>query len=178
MRNDNRSQYFVFVPFCLLAQAYQAQGIVKYEWKSSIKPFVQLLLEHDINIIQMPCPESSFHNQLVREPMGLSKYNNHEFNEHCERIATEVANQIKNIIDSNYTIVAILGIEQSPSCCVNYIYTNHGNENRKGLFMEKLHGKIKKYNIPIIGVNRKYINKSLKELEKIMKTYDFKGEKV
>ncbi len=33
---SNRSKKFVFVPFCLLAQAYQAQGIVKYEWKSSI----------------------------------------------------------------------------------------------------------------------------------------------
>ena len=28
---DNRSNRFVFVPFCLMAQAYQAQGIVKYE---------------------------------------------------------------------------------------------------------------------------------------------------
>ena len=33
----NRSKKFIFVPFCLMAQAYQAQGIVKYEWKSSIK---------------------------------------------------------------------------------------------------------------------------------------------
>ena len=48
---DNRSEYFVFVPFCLLAQAYQAQGIVKYEWKASIKPFMELLIENNINII-------------------------------------------------------------------------------------------------------------------------------
>lgn len=39
---DNRSRYFVFVPFCLLAQAYQAQGIVKYEWKSSINQIVMI----------------------------------------------------------------------------------------------------------------------------------------
>ena len=25
---DNRSKKFIFVPFCLMAQAYQAQGIV------------------------------------------------------------------------------------------------------------------------------------------------------
>lgn len=31
--------------------------------------------------------------------------------------------------------------------------------------MEKLYSKIKEYNIPIIGINRKYINKSLKQLE-------------
>lgn len=166
---DNRSKDFVFVPFCLLAQAYQAQGIVKYEWKSSIKPFVKLLLENDINIIQMPCAESTFNDNLIRQPMGISKYDTKDFNLHCEQIAQEVSNQIKKLLESNYNIIAILGIEQSPSCCVNYIYTNHGNERRKGIFMEKLYNKIKDYNIPIIGINRKYISKSLKSLEEIIK---------
>ena len=72
------------------------------------------------------------------------------------------------ICKSNYNVIAILGIEQSPSCCVNYIYTNHGMEKRKGLFMDKLYNKIKDLEIPIIGINRKYINKSMKELEKII----------
>lgn len=165
---DNRSKYFIFVPFCLLAQAYQAQGIVKYEWKSSIKPFVQLLIENDINIIQMPCAESSFQNNLIREPRGISKYDTADFNKHCEKLAEQVANQIESILNSNYKIIAILGIEQSPSCCVNYIYTNHGNEHRMGLFMDKLYNKIKHYNIPIIGINRKYINKSLNQLKELL----------
>lgn len=166
---DNRSSYFVFVPFCLLAQAYQAQGIVKYEWKSSIKPFVNLLIDNDINIIQMPCAESTFNNNLIREPMGITKYNTEDFNKHCDLIAKEVSIQIKQLIESNYKVLAVLGIEQSPSCCVNYIYTNHGNEKREGLFIEKLHNRIKEYNIPIVGINRKYINKSLKQLEIIIK---------
>lgn len=170
MMPDNRSKYFVFVPFCLLSQAYQAQGIVKYEWKSSIKPIVQLLLDNNINIIQMPCAESSFKDNLIRKPMGLSKYNNKDFNEHCEKLATQVANEIKNIISSDYKVIAILGIEQSPSCCVNYIYTNHGNENRMGLFIEKLYEKIKNYDIPIIGINRKYINKSFNQLKCVIES--------
>lgn len=165
---DNRSDKFVLVPFCLMAQAYQAQGIVKYEWKSSIKPFIELFLENDINIIQMPCAEAEFNNSLIRKPQGITKYDTKEFNEHCEVLANKVLEQIKMLIDSNYKIVAILGVEQSPSCCVNYIYTNKGMEKRMGLFMEKLYDKIKSYNIPIIGINRKYINKSLNELEKII----------
>ena len=36
------------------------------------------------------------------------------------------------------------------------------------IMSEKLYDKIKSYNIPIIGINRKYINKSLNELEKII----------
>lgn len=165
---DNRSDKFIFVPFCLMAQAYQAQGIVKYEWRSSIKPIMQLLIDNDINIIQMPCCEASFNNSLIRTPMGISKYDTDSFNDHCDEVASKVALEIKNIIDSGYKVIGILGIEQSPSCCVNYIYTNKGMVKRKGLFMEKLYEKIKKYDIPIIGINRKYVNKSINEIKKII----------
>ena len=165
---DNRSKRFVFIPFCLTAQAYQAQGIVKYEWKSSIRPFIDLLLDYNVNIIQMPCAESEFNNSLIRKPKGISKYDTIEFNKHCEKLANKVAKQIKDLVLSNYEVAAILGIEQSPSCCVNYIYTNKGMEKRMGLFMQKLYENIKDLNIPIIGINRKYINKSLKTLEKIL----------
>lgn len=166
---SNRSKKFIFVPFCLMAQAYQAQGIVKYEWKSSIKPIMQILLDNDINIIQMPCTEASFNNSLIREPKGLSKYNTKEFNEHCQMKADIVIKEIKNIIASGYEVIGILGIEQSPSCCVNYIYTNKGNEKRKGIFIEKVYEGIKEYNIPIIGINRKSVKKTLIELENIIK---------
>ena len=46
-----RSNRFVFLPFCVLSQAYQAQGIVKHEWSSSIRPIIELLMNNDINII-------------------------------------------------------------------------------------------------------------------------------
>lgn len=165
---SNRSKKFIFIPFCLIAQAYQAQGIVKYEWKATIKPIIQLLIDNDINIIQMPCAESSFCDSLIREPKGITKYNTTEFNEHCEKLAREVAKQIHLIVNNGYEVIAILGIEQSPSCCVNYIYTNHGMEKRRGLFMDKLSKKIEDLEIPIIGVNRKHIKKALKELEKFL----------
>ena len=72
------------------------------------------------------------------------------------------------ICKNGYDVIAILGIEQSPSCCVNYIYTNKRKIKRKGLFMEKLYKKTNDLNIPFIGINRKYINKSLKELEMLI----------
>ena len=173
---SNRSKKFVFVPFCLLAQAYQAKGIVKYEWKSSIKPFVELLIDNDVNIIQMPCAESTFSNSLVREPKGLKSYDTPEFRNHAKLLAQEVSKQIKNIISSGYEVIAILGIEQSPSCCVNYIYTNNGTENRKGLFMQELFEEVDYLNIPFIGINRKYINKSLNKLKEIIEKNDYVEE--
>ena len=152
MIEDKRSKYFVFVPFCLLAQAYQAQGIVKYEWIGTIKPFIELLLAYDINIIQMPCAESSFNRNLIREAKGIKKYDTLQFNAHCEKLADDVAKEIKQIEDSGYKVLAILG-----------------NEKRQGLFMEKLTNKLKNFSIPVIGINRKYINKSLQQLKEIVK---------
>ena len=43
-------------------------------------------------------------------------------------------------------------------------------EKRRGLFMQKLYEKIEDLNIPIIGINRKYINKSLNELKKVLES--------
>ncbi len=162
---DNRSKKFVFVPFCMMAQAFQAQGIVKYEHKASIKPIMQLLIDEDINIVQMGCAEASYKDSLIREPKGINKYNTDEFNKHCDELANRTYEEIERIINGGYEVIAILGIENSPTCCVNYIYTDKGMQNRKGLFMEKLYQRIEKYEIPIIGINRKYVNKGLKELK-------------
>ena len=125
----------------------------------------------------MPCTEASFNDSLIREPKGLSKYNTDEFNEHCQKKADQVIYEIKNIINSGYEVIAILGIEHSPSCCANYIYTNKGNEKRKGIFIEKIYDGLKEYNIPIIGINRKYIRKSLMELEVLSKGTDSASSK-
>lgn len=167
---DNRSKKFIFVPFCLMAQAYQAQGIVKYEHKATIKPIMRLLIENDINIIQMPCAESMSQEGLIRLPKGITKYDTKEFNKLCEDLALQTFNSIQRIIESKYEVIAVLGIEHSPSCCINYIYTNKGMKKRKGLFMEKLYKKLSENNIdvPFIGINRKCINKSLREIQDII----------
>lgn len=167
---DNRSKKFIFVPFCLMAQAYQAQGIVKYEHKACIKPIVELLIDNDINIIQMPCPEVLSEEGLIRKPKGLSKYDTKKFNNLCEILANDIYKNIENLIAAGYQVTAIMGIEHSPSCCVNYIYTNHGMENRKGLFIDKIYKKLNEKNIeiPFIGINRKYIKNALNEIKKII----------
>jgi predicted secreted protein len=153
-----------------MAQAFQANGIVKYEWKASITPIMKLLIENNINIIQMPCPESVFggyNTGLSRTPKGYSYYNCKEFGDICEKLASQIFNMVKGILDNKYEIIAIMGIEMSPSCALNYQYTNKGMQNMKGIFMEKLVNKISKLqkNITFIGINRKYINKSLNKLK-------------
>ncbi len=170
---DNRSQNFIFLPFCSLAQAYHAKGLVKYEWKAVIKPILDEIVKNDINIIQMPCPESLFVNveeNLVRDPKSYNEYNNAAFRDHCHGLANQTFKQINALLNNNYKIICILGIEFSPSCAVNIQYTNKGNAHLSGIFIQELKKLLNENNIHVefLGINRRGINPTIKRLQKLI----------
>jgi len=170
---DQRSKRFIFIPFCLICQAFQAQGIVRYGNRATIKPIVEEILRHDINIIQMPCPESQlgeYEQGLKRGPKGIEKYDTSEFREVCQHLATETAKMIKAILANDYEIVAILGIEYSPSCSTKLQYSRRGVFHRPGLFIEALQNQLakEKIEIPFLGINRRGMKKSLDELGRLI----------
>lgn len=172
-----RSKEFIFIPFCLMCQAFQAQGIVRHGWHGIVKPIMEELIKKDINLIQMPCPESRYgglKNGLKRGPKGINEYDQPEFNELCKKIANETIEMIKAIIGTGYKIKAILGIEYSPSCAVKYQYTNKGTIHRSGVFIEKLISMLQKENIeiPFIGINRRGVKKSINELNELFHQND------
>jgi len=168
--DDIRSKKFVFVPFCLLSQAFQAGGIVK-KWSSSVSEILNLLESKNVNIIQMPCPESYFKDfsNLRREPHGLKYYNNDEYVQHCKNLSLYVFKMIDSIISANYEVCCIIGVENSPSCTIETIYTNKGTIRRKGLFIEELYKLLveAKYDIKLIPFYRKNVEKTIDLLERI-----------
>lgn len=171
--DDNRSNKFIFLPFCSLAQAFHARGLVKYEWTSVLTPIIREIINSDINIIQMPCPESLFptlEEGLNRQPLSYSHYNNDLFRQHCHTLAKNVLKQIKTLQNEGYKIVCILGIQFSPSCAIDLQYTNKGNIKLSGIFIQELKGLLKdeKISIPFIGINRRGIKPSLDRLKKII----------
>ena len=166
---DQRSHKFVFVPFCLLAQAYQAQGIVKHKYGGAISPIVQIFLDNKVNIIQMPCFEA-FYLGLIRKPMGYTKYNTGRFKKLCDEEARRIAEQIQSLIKNNYEVIGILGMEYSPACATSFIYTNEGTVHKKGIFMERLDKLLKEENIdiPFVGINRRGIKASMLRVQKLL----------
>ncbi|MFA7170106.1 MAG: hypothetical protein WC178_04630 [Candidatus Paceibacterota bacterium] len=170
---DKRSRRFIFIPFCVICQAFQAQGIVRYEHSSVMIPIIEEILKHDLNIIQMPCPESQLggcENGLKRNPQSIEKYDTPEFREVCEKSATEVIEKIEAILANDYEVVGILGIENSPSCSIKLQYSNKGAYHRPGLFIEALKKQLKKENIeiPLLGINRRGMKITLKRLEQLL----------
>jgi uncharacterized protein YbbK (DUF523 family) len=120
----------------------------------------------------MPCPESQFggyKNGLTRSPKGIETYDTPAFREFCSKLASETVDAIKAVLSNNYEVMAILGIENSPSCSVKYQYTDKGTIHRQGIFIEILRSMLNKegIEIPFIGINRRGIRKSLSEIKEL-----------
>ncbi|MBU4205022.1 hypothetical protein KKE19_03445 [Patescibacteria group bacterium] len=170
---DQRSKRFIFVPFCLLCQAFQARGIVRFGFSSVIKPIFDELLKHDLNIIQMPCPESrlgGYEKGLQRGPRGIEDYNTPEFLAICDVAANEVLQMIKAIINNGFEVVGILGLEYSPSCSVLLQYSNKGTTHHSGHFIAALQRKLRteQIKVPFIGINRRGIKASIKKIRELI----------
>ena len=149
----------VFVPGCLMCPVFQVKyDCAKLAWRDEI---LKALVDSGVGIVQMPCPEASFGGYdegLSRKPHGVRFYEQLPgFSQHCKNLAAQTAEQIVALENHGVHVKAILGIENSPTCAVNRIFTfGVGTEHRSGLFMGALKELLddKKLNIPLIGITR------------------------
>jgi len=153
-----------------LAQAFHARGLVRSEFPATITPIIRELMDHDVNIVQMPCPEATYkdlHQNLVREPMSLARYElDQEYRSHCANVAAQVVDQMLAVLENGYSIALVLGIEFSPSCSTILHYTNKGMVKRPGIFASELMKAMRssQIDVPYIGVNRRGINSTLAKI--------------
>lgn len=165
-----RSKRFVFVPFCLLSQGVRAQGIVK-KFPSVVKPVVSLLADLDINIVQMPCPELFF-DGLHRRPCGKPRYDNPHNRAVCRKIGNDIAEFMTMLRNGGYMIEAVLGIDNSPSCGVNYVSERPFKrwQEGAGIYIEELQTLLHKkdLHIPFIGVQVYQIDETVAVLRKLL----------
>lgn len=163
-----RSKKVIFVPFCLLAQGFRAEGIVK-KFPAIVKPVVDLLEGYQINLIQMPCPELEYEG-IKRKPASKAKYDNETYRNICKKYANQMTSFIKELIGNGYEVLCILGIENSPSCAVSYLFEKGRRVRGTGVYMEELKKKLEeeKIDIQFLGVDIYGMNKTIFELRKIL----------
>lgn len=161
------------IPPCMLAPGLQAEaGRENCAWR---EPYLRLMLQYQIDMIPYICAEASFqgyHNGLSRKPHGIDFYRKLEgYEAHCRILGVKCAEEIHALHMGGYHFLAVLGIEHSPSCAVNYMYTHQGMKRMPGMFMAFLKSSMDEHEItiPFIGINKRYPEKSLNMLEKILK---------
>lgn len=159
---------FIFIPFCMICPAFQAKRSNHFA-----RPIIEELFKHNINIIQMPCPESLFggyENGLRRIPKGISKYDIPSFRKLCDKLSLEIVNMVKGILSRGDKVIAFLGIEYSPSCATKYQYTNKGTIYQQGLFIEAIKNRLdnEDIKIPFVGITKRWAKKSLERLQNFL----------
>lgn len=162
----------VLVPGCLIQPDLQAQSKCRHlAWPDLFREFFQ---ENEIEVVALPCPESTFENLYTgigRKPHGVSFYENLDgFTDHCLNCASKALDRVHMLQASDVEILAVLGIEHSPTCAVNYMYTHMGTVKRSGIFLNFLKRNFEDENmiIPFIGINRRFPRKAMAQLQQLL----------
>jgi predicted secreted protein len=165
-----RSKNAIFLGHCLLAQSVRANGLARY-FPAVVRPVVQFCLDNDINMIQMPCPETlCAAGGLGREPHGKAWYEAHGLRERSREIAAAQVAYLKQLIDGGLCVLAIVGMEFSPACAVNLLNRGRRIQRGQGIFVEELKAALEAAgrDIPFVGVNQRALKKLAQDLQSLL----------
>lgn len=133
----HRKRKIVYISHCILNQNAVIRGWERAQ--GAFNNIVRILLEENISIIQLPCPEFTFLGEN-RPPKTKKEYDIPAYRSLCSQLAIKVVSQMKEYIMNDYQILGLVGIQASPSC---------DTLGEKGIFMEELMKLIKEENIDL-----------------------------
>ena len=157
---DVRSKKVVFLAYCLLDQNARAKGLAKYY--GPVSEIVETLTTNGVGMVQMPCPELLY-SGFDRTPRPRTWYDNKQFQSICRECAEQVVELVDRYVKNDYQIVAIIGVEHSPSCAIEMSQATENGDTTQGIFIQELLGELRirrLNNIPLIGA---YIGKETTE---------------
>jgi len=148
--SDGRSKKVIFLAHCIANQNARMHNCATYP--AAVKPVVDFCLEHDIGIVQMPCPEllvmglgrdrddpeQEYLCQALRMPLARKR---------IRKLAEQVVFQMKEYRFQGFTMLGVLGSNGSPSCGVER--TAYPDPKKRfgpgeGVFIEELKALMKK----------------------------------
>lgn len=123
---DRRSRKVAFVSHCLLDQNTRYLGGACRT--CCVREVIDGLLDRDIGIVQMPCPEQIAWGGVLKRHM-LRLYGHRRASSFAgiaraysrvvfRRIARRVAAQIADYVAAGFAVEAVIGVDGSPSCGV------------------------------------------------------------
>jgi len=160
MAQDVRSRKVIVLAHCVLNQNSRATGLAYYP--AVVEEIIDFLIKHDVGIVQMTCPEVVWEG-LPRKTRTKEEYDTPRFRSLCHQITRSTARLIHEHVRSGVSVLAVLGVEGSPSC---------GVEEPAGIFIEELKTELRKRGIivPFHELNLKATATDVKWLKKIVKT--------
>jgi predicted secreted protein len=127
--SDKRSGKLVFLSHCMLNQNACVRGIASQP--AVIREIVDLALEHDIAMYQMPCPENTYVGSM-RWGLVKKMYGNPMFRRHCRRIAELICDQVQTYRDNGHDVKGIVLRDGSPTCGLHTAAVEADDEQQWG----------------------------------------------
>lgn len=177
-----RSKKMVLLSNCLLNVNAKVEGLANY--KSGLIELIEEIYKSGYGIIQLPCIEQDMCG-IKRWGQVYEQLNHPQFRERCYERLLPIVQQVEDFIENGYEIAAVIGINGSPSCGVEYTCSsNWGGEyssdkqyeevidlDKKGVMMKVLDDmfKVKEISIPFIGIDEKDPERDLNNIINILK---------
>ncbi|CAG8999046.1 MAG: hypothetical protein CENE_01010 [Candidatus Celerinatantimonas neptuna] len=180
MFEDNRSKKLVLVSHCLLNQNSISDGTADYA--GTFTDIINKLVEKNVGIIQMPCPEllclgldrgdiSGCKRRVLEENSRIRQQLLTESSQKTiKTIVDNVFFQVNEYLKNGFTIHGVIGVNRSPSCGINTTSVDNEEINGEGVFIQQLLEKFeqKGINLPMVGVKTTMQEKAIKAVESLL----------
>ena len=180
MFTDVRSKKLILVAHCVLNQNSISDGTADYP--ASNKEVVNLLLQSQAGIVQMPCPElhclgldrGNVHGSeqpvVVENTRIRTSMNQQRAIRLLKVLVRQIVYQIEEYRRHEFDVCGIVGIDRSPSCGVNTTSIHNREENGEGVFIEALRKELKKRHIRIemVGIKALDVKDAVQSIERLL----------
>jgi predicted secreted protein len=147
-----------------------ADGVVR-QHAAIIRPVVEFCLANDINIIQMPCPETNCAaGGLGRNPHGKVWYERNGLRETAAGIAAGQLDYMARLRAAGIEILGVIGVDFSPACAVTYLNKGRSIVRGEGIFVEELRKGMAErgFEVPFVGVAAKWGRRIERDLRALL----------
>ncbi len=156
---DNRGGKIVIVAHCILNQNSRVLGLANNP--AAIDEIVDTCRKYQVAFLQMPCPELIF-GGARRPARTKEEYDKPSYRRHCRQIAISIVRQAKKFTEDRVQVIAVIGMDGSPSCGVS--------DSETGILIEELLSELEneEFVIPTGSINTLRIRGDIKWLEDIL----------
>lgn len=164
MFDDKRSKKVILIAHCVLNQNAKIDRCAHYP--GAIKEVAQILIDAEVGILQMPCPEllclgldrqveTGIHTTVESEDTRVAqRMVEDQTKTICYRLVSDLIYQFDEYQRNGFALVGIIGINGSPTCGVETTWANNREEQGPGVFMKLLNEESQKRGIslPMQGI--------------------------
>ena len=166
MFTDGRSKKVIFLAHCLLNQNAISDGTAVCP--AAFGELIQLLLDREVSVVQMPCPElcclgldrGDVHGAdrpVVEENTRIRRAMEKDGpRQKREALADLVAEQVQEYHKHGFQVLGIVGANRSPNCGVETTSDFDREVEGRGAFMEAIAQRLEAagISVPMLGLKR------------------------